>query len=112
MRAITVGLALAASLALLHRAAAAEEYVIDRGVWGAYQEYLRNIGNGIKPGAFAITTDGFGAYYTWCKDTRCRVVGASYSQLAVSNCEREYRTECVVFAVLDEIRAEYEILGD
>jgi hypothetical protein len=112
MRAILVGLALAAALAQQHRAAAAEKYIIDHGVWGAYQQYLRAIGNGNKPGAFAITEDGFGAYYNWCPDTRCRLLGSSYGQNALSNCEREYETKCVVFAVRDDIRVEYEILGN
>lgn len=111
MRNILLGAALALSLSPIWQggAAAAEKYYIDSGVWGHYQRYLRNISNGIKPGAFAITKDGHGAFYSWCQDTRC-VSGTSYSQDVLNYCEREYETECVVFAVRDEIRIEYEIV--
>jgi hypothetical protein len=111
MRKIILGFALA-MLALLSaaqdRAAAAEKYLIDSQVWGWYQQYLRNIGNGNKPGAFAISKDGRGAFYSWCQDIRC-VAGPTYSQDALNYCEREYDTECVVFAVRDDIRVEYEV---
>lgn len=96
------------ALAALPGAVAAEKYVISADVWSVYQEYLRRIDNGHKPGAYAITKDGYGAFYTWCEETRC-MAGATYGQDAVNYCEREYDTECVVFAVRDDIRVEYEV---
>jgi hypothetical protein len=110
MRAILIGLALAAWLAAAGQAAAAEKYIIDNKVWGWYQQYLRAISNGTKPGAFAITKDGSGAFYSWCGDIRC-MAGPSYSHEAVTGCEREFDTECVLFALRDEIRVEYEVVG-
>jgi hypothetical protein len=108
---IILGLLLAVSLAMPDRAAAAEKYLIDSQVWGGYQQYLRNIGNGNKPGAFAISKDGRSAFYSWCQDIRC-VAGPTYSQDALSACEREYGTDCVVFAVRDDIKVEYEIVAN
>ena len=109
MRAIIGACALALSLATLSGTAAAETYRISNEVWGWYQKYLGNIGDGRRPGAFVITKDGEGAYYTWCPDTRC-MGGLTYSQEALNDCERDYDTDCVVFAVRDEIRVEYEIV--
>jgi hypothetical protein len=37
--------------------------------------------------------------------------GATYSQEAINSCERDYDTDCVVFAVRDDIRVEYEVVG-
>ncbi len=95
---------------MLAGGAMAEKYLIDHEVWGWYQQYLRSIGNGTKPGAFAITRDGQAAFYSWCQDIRC-VAGTTYSQDALNYCEREYDTDCVVFAVRDDIKVEYEIVG-
>jgi|RhiMetdeSRZDD1v2_1073273.scaffolds.fasta_scaffold430232_2 hypothetical protein len=108
---LILGLVLAVSLAAMGRAEAAEKYRIDGQVWGWYQQYLRDIGNGNKPGAFAITKDGHGAFYSWCQDIRC-VAGPTYSQDALNYCEREYGGECVVFAVRDDIKVEYEIVAN
>jgi hypothetical protein len=103
-----LGLALALLLsAALSGGAMAEKYVIDSGVWSHFQGYLKAIGK-IRPGAFAITKDGRGSYYVWCQETRC-VAGPSYGQEARNACESSYETECVIFAVRDEIRVEYEV---
>jgi hypothetical protein len=100
--------ALALSLATLSGTAVAETYRISNEVWGWYQKYLRNIGDGRRPGAFVISKDGENAYYTWCADTQC-MGGMTYSQESLNRCEQEYDTDCVVFAVRDDIRVEYEI---
>ena len=110
MRAIISICALAILLATLGGTAAAETYRISNEVWGWYQKYLGNIGNGKRPGAFVISKDGQSAYYTWCPDTRC-MAGLTYSQESLNRCEREYDTDCVVFAVRDDIKVEYEIQG-
>jgi hypothetical protein len=85
-----------------------EKYLISPEVWDYYQQYLGRIDNGNKPGAFAITTDGTGAFYTWCSEMRC-MAGTTYSQDAINYCEREYDTDCVTFAVREDIRVTYEI---
>jgi hypothetical protein len=106
---IVLGLALALSVAL-SSGARAEKYSIDREVWAHYQSYLKTIGK-IRPGAYAITIDGHGAFYVYCQETRC-MAGPGYGQEARNRCEREYGTECVVFAVRDDIKVEYEIVDD
>jgi hypothetical protein len=106
----TLSLALAGFALLPCAAMADEKYRISAEVWGVYEEYLGRIDNGHKPGAIAITKDGYGAFYVWCSETRC-MAGASYSQDAINYCEREYDTDCVTFAVRDDIRVEYEIIG-
>ena len=112
MRKILLGLALAAAIATTSGGAAAEEKLyIDSQVWGFYQVYLRNISNGTKPGAFAVSRDGGSAFYSWCQDIRC-MAGPTYSHEAKTACEREYGTECVVFAIRDEIKVEYEVVGN
>ena len=108
MRAIIWICALAISLATLSGTAAAETYRISNEVWGWYQKYLGNISNGKRPGAFVISKDGESAYYTWCPDTRC-MGGLTYSQESLNRCEQEYDTDCVVFAVRDDIKVDYEV---
>lgn len=108
MRAIIWICALAVSLAALGNTASAETYRISNDVWGWYQKYLGNIANGKRPGAFVISKDGENAWYTWCPDTRC-MGGITYSQDALNSCEREYDTDCVVFAVRDDIKVEYTV---
>ena len=113
MRAIAIAWALAMLAALSamlapNPARADEVYVIDGEVWDYFQKYLDRTNDGNKPGAFAITTDGTGAYYIWCEEIRC-VSGPTYSHEAKSNCEREYDTDCVVFAVREDIKVQYEI---
>jgi len=90
--------------------AAAETYTITAEVWGVFQKYLGKIKNGRYPGAYAITKDGTGAYYVWCEHTQC-MAGTAYSTDAVNACEREYDTECVTFAVRDDIRVTYTVAG-
>jgi hypothetical protein len=87
-------------------AQAAEKYRIDPGVWSHYQEYLRTIGS-TKAGAFAVTTDGQGSFYTYCPG---HCVAKSYGTIATRKCEEAYESECFLFAVRDEIRVDYEIL--
>lgn len=94
---------------LLARGALAEVYQVDQQIWNLYQGYLKRIGS-IRPGAFAITTSGHGAYYVWCEETRCRA-GRSYGQEAVERCERESYADCVVFAVRDKIQVDYQVVG-
>jgi hypothetical protein len=89
-------------------ARADETYMIHGAVWDYYQGYLDKIGHGMRPGVFAITPDGLGATYSWCSETRCRA-NMNLQTKVLQNCEKEYGIECVVFAVRDEIRVQYEI---
>ncbi|HNB25597.1 MAG TPA: hypothetical protein PLR41_01445 [Alphaproteobacteria bacterium] len=89
-------------------ARAGEVYQIDGAVWDHYQKYLDDIRHGLRPGAYAITTDGTGAFYFWCEEQRC-MAGKSYSAEAKDRCEAEYGTDCVIFAIRDEIKVQYEI---
>ena len=86
-------------------AQAAEKFRIEPSVWSHYQEYLRTIGS-TKSGAFAVTTDGQASFYTYCPG---HCVGTSYGTVATTRCEEEYDSDCVLFAVRDDIRVEYEI---
>ena len=108
MRALIAAGALALALLTLSGTASAETFRISHDVWGSYQKYLNAIGNGQKPGAFVISKDGQSAYYTWCPDIRCRA-GLTYSQDALNSCESDYGEDCVVFAVRDDIKVEYEL---
>lgn len=106
---LILALGVLSGLALPGGAARAEQvYQIDGEVWDHYQKYLDDIGHGRKPGAYAITTDGSGAFYFWCEEIRC-MAGKAYSTDAKDRCEAEYGTECVVFAIRDEIKVRYEI---
>ena len=86
-------------------AQAAEKLRIEPSVWTHYQEYLRTIGS-TKSGAFAVTADGQGSFYTYCPG---HCVGKSYGTVVKLKCEEAYETDCVLFAVRDDIRVEYEI---
>jgi len=109
MKRSIVGLALALVLSVAFSdGARAEKYFIDQEIWAHFQSYLKTIGS-VRPGAYAITKDGHGAFYIYCQETRC-MAGPSYSQDAVDRCERENGTECVVFAVRDQIKVDYEVI--
>lgn len=103
-----------AALALLLGAAGAPPavfadgvYRIEGHVWDHYQTYLRTIGS-TRPGAFAITVDGGASYFFYCQDIRC-MPGSTYSHDAKQHCESAFGTDCVIFAVRDEIKVQYEI---
>lgn len=89
-------------------ARADETYLISGEIWDYYQGYLDKIGHGRRPGAFAITTDGLGASYSWCDQQRCRT-NMNLSTEVRQDCEKAYETDCVIFAIRDEIRVQYEI---
>ncbi len=111
MRIAAAALTVAAGLGLglgVGSAHADKTYFIHGAIWDYYQSYLDLIGDGIRPGIFVITPDGLGASYRYCPDTRCRTT-MNMQTKALQDCEKEYGVECVVFAVRDEIRVQYEI---
>ena len=82
--------------------------MIDKSIWSNYQEYLALV-SGAHPGAFAVTVDGLGAAWSWCRDIRCRTT-TGYANDALRDCERYYGVDCVLFARGDAIAVGYEIL--
>ena len=108
MLAAVLGAAALGGVLAMPSARADETYFISGEVWDAYQAYLDKIGHGRRPGAFAITTDGFGASYSWCEQQRCRT-NMNLSTEVRQDCEKAYETDCVIFAIRDEIKVQYEI---
>ena len=108
MLAAALGAAALGGILAAPAARADEVYQIDGEVWDHYQKYLDDIRHGLRPGAYAITKDGTGAFYFWCEEQRC-MAGKSYSAEAVDRCEADYGTDCVLFAIRDEIKVQYEV---
>jgi hypothetical protein len=79
---------------------------ITQEVWDNYQIYLHDLGTR-NLGAYAVSLDGEKYYVVWCDGTSCG--GPTYRREAVKGCERNGR-QCVLFAYLDEILVEYEIV--
>lgn len=99
-------------IALFHLSASsgmacADSIEISDRVWGHYQEYLRTIGSA-KPGAFAVSRDGYSSYYVYCRDVRC-MSGPTYSNDALRRCEDMANQECFVFAIRQDIKVAYTL---
>jgi hypothetical protein len=62
-----LALVLAALFLAPATASADEKYVVGAETWAHYQEYLGKIKNGLRPGAFVISKDGYSSYYVWCR---------------------------------------------
>lgn len=109
MRAV---IAIAAALGILVCAnpAAAETIKLHRQIWEAYQSYLKAIGS-TKPGAYAVAEDGTAGAGWVCPAVRCSDIGR-FSMEAKKECEKltSPGVRCVLFAVRDDIRVEYEIV--
>lgn len=80
---------------------------ISSGIWGYYQEYLRLIGPN-RPGAFAVSEDGFYAFGFYCKGIRC-MGGPTYKREALANCRSYAKKDCYVFAFGRDIIVDYKI---
>jgi hypothetical protein len=100
---------LALALAISAPAAAdGQKIVVTKQAWGWYQEYLKMIGT-TKHGVFSITSDGGGAGSWICMEIRCTDIGQFRSK-AIKECKRyNPSSECIVFAIDDEIKVDYEI---
>lgn len=109
MRALAV-IAAAIGLGLCANPAAAETFKIHRQIWDAYQSYLRAIGS-TKPGVYAVAENGMAGAGWVCPDIRCSDMGR-FSMEAKEECQKltDPGVKCIVFAVRDDIRVEYEIV--
>ena len=90
--------------------AAAETIKLHRQIWGAYQGYLKAIGS-TKPGAYAVAEDGMAGAGWVCPDRRCRDEGR-FAAEAKEECQKltDPGVKCVLFAIRDDIRVDYEIV--
>jgi hypothetical protein len=63
-----------------------------------------------KPLYFAVSKDGLFSWYSYCMGYNCQAP-QTYRQEAVAECEKEGGTECVIFAIGDDVQIEYRV-GD
>ncbi len=63
-----------------------------------------------KPLYFAVSSDGLFSWYSYCIDYNCQAA-QGYRREAIENCEKEGGTDCVIFAVGDEVQIEFRV-GD
>jgi len=63
-----------------------------------------------KPLYFAVSKDGLFSWYTYCIDYNCQA-SQSYRHEVLANCADEGGTDCLIFAVGDEVQVEYRV-GD
>jgi hypothetical protein len=62
------------------------------------------------PMYFAVSTDGLFSWYSYCLGASCGGE-QKYRREAVESCERESGTECLLFAIRDQIQVAYRV-GD
>jgi hypothetical protein len=105
-----VAIAMAIGILACANPAAAETIKLHKQIWEAYQSYLKAIGS-TKPGAYAVAEDGRAGAGWVCPDTRCTDMGR-FSTEAKEACQKltDPGVKCVLFAVRDDIRIEYEIV--
>ena len=63
-----------------------------------------------KPLYFAVSSDGLFSWYTYCIDYNCQAA-QGYRREVIKDCEEEGGTDCVIFAVGDEVQVEFRV-GD
>lgn len=63
-----------------------------------------------KPLYFAVSSDGLFSWYSYCMDYNCQAA-QGYRREAIEDCEKEGGTDCVIFAVGDEVQVEFRV-GD
>jgi hypothetical protein len=80
---------------------------ISESTYANYQKYLKTIGS-TKKGAFAVSTDGFNSFFSYCTDPSC--IATSLSQQAVSECQSLTGMECLLMAYGREVRIEYTVV--
>jgi hypothetical protein len=64
----------------------------------------------MRPGAMAVGDDGVHVGYSLCPDIRCTMYPSS-TELALSACVKAGGQNCRIFAVGDEITANYKVMG-
>lgn len=63
-----------------------------------------------KPLYFAISSDGLFSWYSYCIDYNCQAA-QGYRRETIENCEQEGGTDCIIFAVGEEVQVEFRV-GD
>jgi hypothetical protein len=100
------GMALAIVL-LTVGASAANALEISEATYANYQDYLKTIGS-TKKGAFAVASDGYGSYFTYCYDVNC--LANNLTQEALTSCRSVTGKECLVMAYGREERIDYTVI--
>src|SRR5687768_1224703 len=99
-----MALAIVLSIAGASTAAAIE---ISESTYANYQKYLKTIGS-TKKGAFAVSSDGFNSFFSYCTDPSC--ISTSLSQQALNECQSLTGMECLLMAYGREERMEFTVV--
>jgi hypothetical protein len=103
--ALVVVLALVSGVVV--RAEDEQELIISPEIWKTFEnDYLTKK----RPGAFAVSADGSVVGYSYCSEYRCKLV-PSARQIALDACARAGGKSCRIFAVGEDIKVKYRILG-
>jgi hypothetical protein len=100
------GMALAIALSIVGASTAAA-IEISESTYANYQRYLKTIGS-TKKGAFAVSSDGFNSFFSWCYDPSC--IATSLSQQALNECQSLTGMECLLMAHGREVRIEFTVV--
>lgn len=87
-------------------ASADEPLVISPDVMKSFERYKSRK----TPMYFAVSADGLFSWYATCLDRSCGIT-QNYRRIAIEECEKAGGTDCLIFAVGDEIQVDYRI-GD
>jgi len=101
------GMALAIVLSTVG-ASAATALDISEATYASYQDYLKTIGS-TKKGAFAVASDGYGSYFTYCYDVNC--LANTLTQEALTSCRSVTGKECLVMAYGRDERIDYTVVA-
>jgi len=101
------GMALAIVLSTVG-ASAATALDISEATYANYQDYLKTIGS-TKKGAFAVASDGYGSYFTYCYDVNC--LSNTLTQEALTSCRSVTGKECLVMAYGRDERIDYTVVA-
>ena len=107
MRSLAGLIAVAAALASRPPETRADEpLVVSPDVMADFAQYKSRR----TPMYFAVSTDGLFSWYSYCIDYNCQAA-RGYRREAIENCEKEGGTDCIIFAVGDEVQIEFRV-GD
>ena len=86
-------------------AATEASITLSKAAWNYYQQYLSTR----KPITFAVSKDGYSAYYIYCDFDECDRHQARLD--ALSQCAKIGHQQCIIFAELTKIVVPYKISG-
>lgn len=89
-------------------ASAATALDISEATYANYQDYLKTIGS-TRKGAFAVASDGYGSYFTYCYDLNC--LSSTLTQDALTSCRSVTGKECLVMAYGRQERIDYTVVA-